>query len=473
MPNNKKTNKTIFGAFIAALLTMQAIFLVGNQVHSFKTQNGITLRVIQDQQMSFIHAQVLILFDFSDLPSSHFTPSIPEMTVFHLFAKEIDEPSSPLLRNLRRLGGDYQLEMKPDFLRISLNFPNDRLPNFGAFLKELYNYNHFFLKKFNNSLENYWSIFFRQENWKSILAERIGYSFLFPDQPLGWCFTPYTELRQLNLFHLRSFYRNSFQPQRSKVIIKSNVNPHVTLGLLERSLHGSGDSESSAITTPTLSPQTPRPDQHRKIVFFAGEDSEPPLFTWLEPLPDVNHPDHLAHLTIHQAIFAFPGGRIYQQRFNRFTARAYQFTSEVIHHRGVSVIKHQTMINYPDIEPLISLIDQEKRRLLAQPLDRREYLEAVNYFLNKAKVSTADFEQEVNNEVFQFIAGFNQPFNKWLPTMVRKLSPEKTNNVVAAILSSGKDNLQTDLGGTIVIIGNRDPLIRQSFSFTVEWIRQD
>ncbi len=435
----------------------------------FRTQRGINLRIIQDQQMPFIHAQVIVLFDYSESPPTQLSTGIPALTVFHLFNREIDEPSSPLLRSLRRLGGDYELELFPDHLLISLNFPNDRLSLLGGFLRELFNYSHFFIKKLNRSLEIYWPDFFRRPEWKSTLARRLGYALLFPGQPLGFTYLPFSELPNLNLYQLRSFYQKNFRPQRSSVIVKGNINPHVTLGLLERSMHGSSDSERPDEVTVTIPPFPPAPQRERKIVFFPAADSEPPLLMWLEALPEINHPQHLAQLALHHALFSFPGGRIYQARFNQFSARNYQFQSEVNHHAGAAVITHQVRVNPADIEPLLGLIDQERRRLLAQPLDRREYLEAVNNFLNKAKVRTADFEQEVRNEAFQFLTGMPQPFNYWLPNMMRELSLEKTNLAIRTFLAAENRETPADLG-TVVIIGNRDVLARQAWSITVEWI---
>lgn len=468
MPRNKCKSRFLF------LLALLIFLLTGlnpaaENTFSFRTQNGINLRVIQDQQMPFIHAQVIVLFDYSNISPNQLSPGIPALTAFHLFNQEIDEPSSPLLRSMRRLGGDYEVALFPDYLLISLNFPNDRLSLLGGFLRDLFNYSHFYIKKLNRSLEIYWPRFFHHPDWKSILARRLGYALLFPDQPLGFTYLPFSKLPNLNLYQLRSFFQKNFRPHRSSVIVKGNINPHVTLGLLERSMHGSGDAERPDEITATIPTFPPEPQRERKIVFFPTADSEPPLLMWLEALPEINHPQHLAQLALHHALFSFPGGRIYQTRFNQFSARNYQFQSEVNHHAGIAVIIHQVRVNPVDIEPLLGLIDQERRRLISQPLDRREYLEAVNSFLNKAKVRTADFEHEVRNEVFQFITGMPQPFNYWLPNMIREMSLEKTNQTIRTLLAAENRETPADLG-TVVIIGNREILARQTWSITVEWI---
>lgn len=131
---------------------------------SFSTSKGMPVKVLQENEMPFVHAELLVFLDESS--QNYNSLLISQLTVMNMFARELGWPSTNLLDSLFRLGNDYQVEQTPEYIKISLNFLPDRLTAFTKALREIFIYQSFHLKKFNLSKEKYWSFFMGSRDWK-------------------------------------------------------------------------------------------------------------------------------------------------------------------------------------------------------------------------------------------------------------------------------------------------------------------
>jgi hypothetical protein len=129
---------------------------------SLSTAKGFPIKVLQDKEMPFVHAELLVFLDGST--QNYLSLLISQLTVTNMFAKELNSPSSSLLDSIFRLGNDYLVEQTPEYVKISLNFLPDRLASFTKVLREIFTYQSFHLDKFNQSKEKYWSFFAENRN---------------------------------------------------------------------------------------------------------------------------------------------------------------------------------------------------------------------------------------------------------------------------------------------------------------------
>ena len=95
---------------------------------SLATAKGFPIKVLQESEMPFVHAQLLVFLDSRD--QNYISSLISQLTVMNMFARELNSPSSNLLDSIFRLGNDYRVEQTPEYVKISMNFLPDRLASF-------------------------------------------------------------------------------------------------------------------------------------------------------------------------------------------------------------------------------------------------------------------------------------------------------------------------------------------------------
>ena len=98
------------------------------RLFSFTTSKGLAVKVLQDNDMPFIHAELLIFLDGST--QNYASLVISQLTVMNMFERELNSPPANLLDMLQRQGNDYQVEQNPEYVKISMNFLPDRLASF-------------------------------------------------------------------------------------------------------------------------------------------------------------------------------------------------------------------------------------------------------------------------------------------------------------------------------------------------------
>ena len=160
-------NRNVFKFFFPFLLLIQlSLFPLGSEVTRFVSSKGLPIKILKSNAIGSVHAEILIFYH------GNTNPAISYLTVENMFNPEIHNSDTNLLGILKRLGNDFSVEHRVDYLKISLDFLPNRLSLFTHFIDELFSYKSFSLKRYNNSIYNYRKYVVRRNGWEKILACR-------------------------------------------------------------------------------------------------------------------------------------------------------------------------------------------------------------------------------------------------------------------------------------------------------------
>jgi hypothetical protein len=449
---------------IAVLLGIMAIINAEAAVQKqlFVTQKGLNVKFLIDKTMDFIHAELLIYYN-----GKYRNPAIPSLTLLNIFNKDVNESDSSLLSSLRKLGNDFEVEQSADFQMVKINFLPDRLQQFIKFVRGLYSYKSFLnikinpdshlyrkrqrdtLKKFEDSVNNYWRYFFKKENWKRDIAYQIAYNRLFPGNPLGNTLITADMLRQATLPTVRTFYQRTYRLPNSLLIIKGNFRPQLVRAYIA--------SEFASFEKQL--PEVPvshklRINNKREVVVFNINNNDPPLLFWFDAIVPLNHKNYIPFLALNNILFGFPIGRIYLGA-REMNMSNLEIHSEVTNQKEVSVICNTIELRSRDIEAFIRLVDREKKKLTIKKIERKEYLNTLSYFYGKIKVDTQHIDNDINHEILTTF----YPFDKTDFISPAAQSPMLTLAVLNEHLGNSRNHSESQKG-VIVIVGNYN-LIRR------------
>ena len=279
---------------------------------SFTSTKGLRLRVLASNHIPFIHAQLIIYYN-----ENVKNPAIPYLTLLNIFDRDIKGDDTPLLSTLKKLGNDYQVEHRPDFLLFKINFLPDQIGLFTRFLKALYSYKPFLElnsspsyvdekqklnteTRFKDSIANYWNYFFRQQDWKTRIAYQIAYHHWFPSALMGKTLITPDSLKDITLDQLRSFYERTYQLSNSLLVIKGNIEqPALLHGHIERTF-------ASFKRHPPLEPAAEKmaANPENKIIVFNTNNDDPPVMFWFQAVPTYDNRNPLASLVLNNILFS-------------------------------------------------------------------------------------------------------------------------------------------------------------------------
>jgi len=359
--------------------------------------------------MPFIHAQLVIYYN-----EKVKNPAIPYLTLLNIFDRHLKGNDTPLLSILRKLGNDYQVEHRPDFLLFKINFLPDKILLFIRFLKTLYSYKPFLElnsstgsyvdekqklnteTRFNDSITNYWNYFFRQEDWKSRAAYQIAYHHWFPSSAMGQTLITPDSLKEVTLDRLRSFYESTYQLSNSLLVIKGNIEqPAILHGHIERTF---ANFKRQPPLEPTVE-KLPANSENKVIVFNTNNDDSPLMF-WLQAVPTYNNRNPLASLVLNNILFSYPTGRLcLNSRY--LNINNLRMDTQMENHQGLTVICNIIRLRYVDTRNFLILVDRERKKLWAQELDRIEYLNALSNIYGRLEVNTQYFENDISLEIIK------------------------------------------------------------------------
>lgn len=417
--------------------------------NTIETLKGLDIRVTNDNQLNFIHAQLIIYYNDKDV-----NPAFRHLTMLNIFNEEVNKSGSGLLNILKRLGGDFTVFNRPDYLLFKINFLPDKLATFMQFLKGLYTYKAFTLKKFNYSIDNYRELFLKTNDWKKDAAYQVAYSKLFPGHPLGNTLIIPGQLKKINLARIRSFYQKTYTLINSLLLIKGSFKKGMVAGSFNRAFKNFKKQErKNRAVIGKL-----KINNKREVIIYHINSTNPPEIFWFETIPPLNQNSHLTLRVMNDMLFGWPVGRLTRIALNNGIIFP-KIESEVINHREVSVICNNTRLNYKDIENFIIAVDIEKRKL--KNIYRREYLEVKNYFCGRLKVDSRKFENEVelDRDFYLF-----KPQANSLPVSISRVSRQ----VTFESLNSVTPDLNS---GTIVIVGNANLISKYLKDLKPEIIR--
>jgi predicted Zn-dependent peptidase len=445
------------------LLGGVAFFLAGGlglaaetRLFTFTTSKGLVVKILQDNDMPFIHAQLLINLDGST--QNYASLAISQLTVMNMFERELNSPPANLLDMLQRQGNDFLVEQNPEVLKISMNFLPDRLASFPKLLKEIFNYSSFHLKKFNVSREKFWSLFAKNRDWKKEIALLLAYqqmagNFYFTQGLMLQDF-----MGRINLAQLRSFLLKTFRPDNALLILKGKINPYFILGMIEKDL--------PQPSPPSLKSRKEEVvvNANRKIFILNVNSSDLPMVYWFDAAPAATDANYLPYVIGNYALFGFPNGRIYQSGKNQFQMGGYKVNTDTFSFRTFTIFCNYLRLNYSDLENYLLLVDQERKKFNVRPIERKEYLDALNFYIGRAQVETSRFDNDLQGEIVRFRG---QGAGSYAARIGTELFQEVSLNRVMQTMDDqmgGKHKAGSRDKGIVVLIGNAN-LILSSLKF--------
>lgn len=445
----------ILGAMVSILGGAREL-AAETRLFSFTTSKGLAVKVLQDNDMPFIHAELLINLDAST--QNYTSLVISQLTLMNMFERELNSPPANLLDMLQRQGNDYLVEQNPEYVKISMNFLPDRLSSFPKLLKEIFNYQSLHLKKFNQSKEKFWSLFKKNRDWKKEIALLLAYQQMVGNLYFTQGFLLREFLNRINLAELRSFLLKTFRTDNALLILKGKINPYFILGMLEKDL-------------PQSPPQPPKARREgvvvnagRRIFILNVNSPDLPMVYWFDTGPPAGDANFLPYVIGNFALFGFPNGRIYQSEKNQFQMGGYKVNIETYSFGSFTLFCNYLRLNYTDLENYLLLVDQERKKFNVRPMERKEYLDAVNFYIGRAQVETSRYDHDLQGEIARF---HGLGAGSYAPRIGSELFQEVGLNRVVQIMdeqmgpkhkAGGKDK------GIVVMIGNAD-LILSSLKF--------
>jgi hypothetical protein len=416
----------------------------------FTSKKGLRLRVLKSSHIPFVHAQLVIYYK-----EKIKNPAIPYLTLLNIFDRNLKGNDTPLLSILKKLGNDYRIEHRPDFLLFKINFLPDKILLFVRFLKALYSHKPFLelnspsgsyvdekqklntQTRFKDSIANYWNYFFKQPDWKTRIAYQIAYRHWFPSAIMGQTFITPDSLKDVTLDRLRSFYDRTYQLSNSLLIIKGNIEqPGILYGHIEK-IFASFKKQS---------PQLPVEEKltansENKIIVFDTNNDDSPIMFWFQVIPTYNNRNPLASLVLNNILFTYPTGRLYLNS-RPFNINIFHMDTQMENHQGITVICNTIRLRYVDIRKFIVLVEKERKKLRGQQVDRLEYLNTLSNIYGRLEVNTQNFENDISLEIINIKAEY---YAKKVTLASLNHKADHSNQEVIVIVGNA-DLIRADLG---------------------------
>jgi predicted Zn-dependent peptidase len=394
---NRKPPLRAAGRLIGGMLLLLATgsgLAAETRLFSFTTSKGLAVKVLQDNDLPFVHAQLLIYLNGSTQNYSSLV--IARLAVMNMFERTLNSPPSNLMAMLQRQGNDFLVEQNPEYVKISVNFLPDRLASFSKLLKEIFTYQSFHLNKFNRSKEKFWPLFMKDRDWKKEIALLLAYQQLVGNFYFSQGFLLQDILNGINMAQLRSFLLKTFRPDNALLILKGKINPYFILGMIEKDLPQPPARQVKARK------EEPPLNNGRKIFILNVNSADLPMVYWFDTAPPAADPAFPPYAIGNHALFGFPGGRIYQSERNQFLMGSYKVNTESVFLKDFTLFCNYLRLNYNDLENFLLLVEQERKRFAGRPIERKEYLDAVNFYIGRAQVETSRFNHDLQAEIDRF-----------------------------------------------------------------------
>lgn len=388
-PNKMDLKKT--SIIVVFILLLTPGILPQEQDLNLTTSKGLNIKIVKDTKILFFHAEIVIYY------TNIKNPAVPYLTLFNIFNNTVNEPRSGLLNILFKLGNDVEIEQNIDHIIFKINFLSERVPLFLQFLKELFSYKDFSLKKFNYSVANFQNLFQGTNNWEKILASQVAYEKILGKTHSGKFLISSGSLKNLNLSHIRSFYKKNYSLSGAYVVIRGNINPYILFGSIEKAFKNFKDKKNgiNKIFYKTYS-------NDRKIFLIDMNEHYSPLIYWFETIPPGNSISHHQAKIVNNIIFGYPLGRISRVLSNS-GIKNFNITTSIKNHRNVSIVCNKIRTSYKNIKKFIFIADNIINKFGAGRVGRKEYLNAYNYFYLSRKVELDDYRNKTKQDILHAI----------------------------------------------------------------------
>ncbi len=445
LTSDKRKRKLLSFSVLAMIVLIPTVIMgqSNGNMTSINTEKGLQLRILKDPYMQFIHAQLVIYY-----PEELDNPAIPYIVLSNIFDLSINRDSSPILDTLSKLGNDYELETRPDMVIIKINFLPDKLPVFIDFLKKLYDFRPFSVKdsniddyddrqqnrptarqRFSDSISNFWKLFYKIKDWKSLIASQIANHYFFPGYLIGRSMVTPKLVKSVTLEQAKSFYKNTFQLYNSRLILKGNIdNPYFVHGSIAVAFAHLKKHmpyiEAEATGKISISAE-------KKIVVFNVDDGDYPLIYWFEAIPTDNKNSPLPDLIFNNMLFSYPTGRLF------ITARGenmghIQLETEMDTYKNASVICNTVRLRYKDIEPFILMEERENKKLRNENVPKAEFLSTLSNISGRLQVNSENYENDVSMHIISAPSS-NTPLNQLSLAGFKSISDTPDRNVIVIV----------------------------------------
>lgn len=447
--NNKfKRNTIILVAFLSFFFYLKA----DQNIVNLTSSKGLKIKIIKDSSLNFAHAEILIFYK-----KKIKNPAILYLTIENIFNKYVNRSESKILSNLKKLGNDFEIINRPDFIKIKINFLPDKIALFVNFLKSLYSYRAFTLEKFNRSVSNFWRYFFNNKDWEKKIVFQLAYNKLFSGHLMGDTIITQKLLKQTYLPQLQRFYNNTYKLNNSLLILKGNLDPYIISELLEEKFKSYKKEKKLLYKEKKL--QT---NKQKQIIILDISKNVLPVVYRFKVIPSLKSKDHITYRIINNILFGFPGGKIFRNSLY-FGIRNLKISSEIINHKDVSIICNTIRLNFKDIEKLIFLEESEKKKLKIMKVGRNDYLNSLNYFYGKLKIDSEKFDNDVQIEIDKSLYNLKNNYFKKLPVkfdnIIHYVSLNELNQTISNSITfkNTRRNFTSEL---IIIVGNAKQILR-------------
>lgn len=463
MANNRALLRRGAGCLLGgALLLLAAARIHGaeTRLFSFTTSKGLAVKVLQDNDLPFLHAELLVYLDGST--QNYQSLAITQLALLDMFDRSLNSPPSNLMDMLQRQGGDFSVEQNPEFVRIRFNFLPDRLGAFSRLLREIFTYQSFHLGKFNLSKEKFWTLFMSGRDWRKEIALMLAYQQLAGNFYFTRGFLLRETLNGINMAQLRSFVLRTFRPDNALLVIKGKLNPYLVLGMIEKDL-----------PPPEPKPAQPRREPvqanpGRKVFILNVDTPDPPTVYWFDVAPPAAADAFLPYAIGNFSLFGFPGGRIYHSQRNRFAMEGYKVDTETIHLRDFTLFCNYVRLNYGDLEDFLMLVDQERKKFTVRPVERKEYLDALNYYVGHALVKTGSPDSDLQSVIDSFHGQVaRQEAPRIGPELFQEVSHAQVLQAIDEQMGANHRNNGRERG-IVVLVGDADQILNNLKSLKTE-----
>ncbi len=447
----KNKFKTICPALL--LLVLLPLSTFGDEGFLNFTSKGLKIKMKQNPDMGFTRAELLIFYRDKKV-----NPGLSYLTQENMFSRILNDEDTGINGVLKRLGNDFEVIHRPDYLKISVNFLGSRSQLFAQLLKEIYNFKSFTPQKFRDSIKNYWKYYFTgRRDWKRDMVTQIAYKKLFPGHLLGNALVLPGSLADINFAQILMFYNATFTPENSRLFIEGDIEPYQTFEKIQRAVR---TYKRRFVKRPAL--EMPLVEAQQKVVIFdTGTDDSPKIF-WFQTIPPVNSESHIQFQVLNNILFGFPTGILFRNS-GYLRMRNLRFDTDITNHHGVSVICNTIgRIDYRDIERFILLAEGEKKKLKIKQISRKEYLDSLNYVYGQLKVATSELGYGLEKEIIKNLYPHDKvPSQHSIAGDFKKIFTLVTQRSLNQIIADSPEvapEMKVSAGSIIVIAGNAEEI---------------
>ncbi|MEN8221808.1 MAG: insulinase family protein [Acidobacteriota bacterium] len=443
-------NKLNTGLIIISIffLTISLPTYISGQAFEQTTSKGLRINLVKDSSMMFNHAEIVVYY--SEIKD----PTVPYLTLMSIFDKQINNPQTGLLNTLFKIGNDFNIEYKIDHFIVRINFLPADTNLFISFLKGLYSYRGFSLKKFNYTVKHFWKLFKRNDEWKKIISAQIAFSKLFNKDHPGQFLITNRDPGRLNLSHIRSFYKNNYTLPNSYITIRGDIKPYFVFGLVEKAFRNFRNLKANYRKF-----RYDKNNPERKVVIVDDGTIGTPNIYWIDPISPVGNIDHHHSGIVNNLLFGYPLGRI-PRNASAAGIKNFNVSSRIHHHRNISIICRRIRIGYRDIEKFIFIADNNINKLGVGRISRKEYLDNYNFIFHKRKIDSDDYSEKASELIAH---SFKDSGNILTGSSQEKLLKDLSYVNFTRILSDPSGNYigsRNRKRGIIVIFGKADIIKR-------------